>query len=314
MTSSSAPSETLSPDEAFDVLGNETRINILQMLGESDDPMSFTALRDAVGLRQGGQFNYHLDKLVGHFVTKTDDGYELRRPGRRVIEAVLSGAVTDDPELEPADVDLECLLCGASIRISYRSERVELYCVECSGQYGRRVEERESSFDSSGGYLGGYEIPPAGLDGRSPHELLVASSLWSHLESIALANELCPRCGAVVDIAITVCEGHDRSEELCTTCDNRHAVQVERACENCEFARGGMAINILATKLELRQFVAEQGIDPIVEGFKWGWDCEEEIHSIDPFRADFTFEVGEESITLHTGEAFEIRGVTRATR
>ncbi|MFB6206666.1 MAG: ArsR/SmtB family transcription factor, partial [Haloglomus sp.] len=85
----------LSPDEAFGVLGNETRIQILQTLGEADGPLSFTELRDRVGIRQGSQFNYHLDKLVGHFVRKTDDGYELRLAGRRVIYAVLSEAVTE---------------------------------------------------------------------------------------------------------------------------------------------------------------------------------------------------------------------------
>ena len=310
MTSSGTPRATLSPDEAFSVLGDETRIEILQVLGESGGPMSFTALRDAVGLRQGGQFNYHLDKLVGHFVKKTDDGYDLRQPGRRVVEAVLSGAVTHDPELEPTPVDFECLLCGNSIRVSYRSERVELYCTECSGQYGQYVEDRESSFDNSGGYLGAYQISPAGVGDRSPYQLLAASSLWSHLENVALANGLCPRCGAVVTTAITVCEDHDRSEGLCSTCDNRHAVQVARSCENCGFSRGGMAINILATTLELRRFVAEQGIDPIAEGYKWGWDCEEHVRSVEPFRADFTFEVGGESITLHTGEGLEVLGVT----
>ena len=310
MTSTSTLQETLAPDEAFAVLGDETRIEILQVLGKSDDPLSFTALRDAVGIRQGGQFNYHLNKVVGHFVTKTDDGYELRQPGRRVVEAVLSGAVTHDPELEPTDVDYECLLCGASIQVSYRSERVELYCTACSGQYGRRVAERESSFDRSGGYLGGYQIPPAGVDGRSPYGLLEAASLWSHLENIALANGLCLRCGAIVNISITVCEDHDRSEGLCGTCDNRHAIQVEQSCENCQFTRRGMAINILAAKLELRRFVAEQGIDPIVGGYKWGWDCDEQVHSVDPFRADFTFEVGAESITLHTGEDLVVLAVT----
>lgn len=306
MTSPSKPGETLPPDEAFAVLGDETRIEILRVLGESNGPVSFTALRNAVGLRQGRQFNYHLDKVVGHFVTKTGEGYELRQPGRRVVEAVLSGAVTHDPVREPTDVDFECLLCGAAIQVSFRSERVELYCTECSGQYGQHVAERESSFGTSGGYLGGYQIPPAGVGDRSPHGLLEASSLWSHLENIALANELCPRCGAVVDSTMTVCEDHNWSEGLCSTCDNRHAVQVKRCCANCQFTRKGMAINILATKLELRQFVAEQGIDPIVEGFKWGWDCDEEIHSIEPFRADFTFEVGGETITLHTGKGLEV--------
>lgn len=306
MEPSNTPDGGLPPGDAFSVLGNETRLEILRVLGESDDPLSFTALRDAVGLRQGGRFNYHLDMVVGHFVRRTEDGYELAQPGRRVIEAVLSGAVTHDPVLEPTGVDFECLLCGGSIAVSYRAERVELYCTECPGQYGQRVEERESSFDGPAGYLGGYQIPPAGVDGRSPSELLAASSLWSHLENVALANDLCPRCGAVVDHEITVCDAHDRTEGLCPACDNRHAVQVTQSCANCHHTHAGMAINVLGTRLELRRFVAAQGIDPIVEGYRWGWDCEEDVHSVDPFRADFTFTIADESITLHTGEGLEV--------
>lgn len=311
MQSADTPAETLSPDEAFAVLGDETRLSMLQVLSESGEAMSFTELREAVGLAQGSQFNYHLDKLTGHFVANTDDGYLLRQPGRRVIEAVLSGAVTDDPVLEPSPVDVDCRLCGSAIQISYRAERVELYCVGCSGQYGERVAERPSSFSDAGSYLGGYGIPPAGLAGRSPAELLAASSLWTHLEGVALANELCPRCGAVVDNSVTVCEAHTTEAGLCSTCDNRHAVQVRRVCRNCGFTRRGMAINILAATRELRQFVAAQGIDPIVEGYKWGWDCAEDVHSVEPFRADFTFEVAGAEIVLHTGPGLEVLEVSR---
>lgn len=76
-------SATLSPGEAFGILGNATRVDILRTLAEAGlgETLSFTALRDRVGIRQGAQFNYHLDKLVGHYVTKTNDGYALRPAG-----------------------------------------------------------------------------------------------------------------------------------------------------------------------------------------------------------------------------------------
>jgi hypothetical protein len=90
-------SERLSPDDAFATLGNETRLGILQTLGRAGEDLSFSVLRDRVGVEDSGQFNYHLEQLVGHFVRKTEDGYQLRRAGRRVVEAVLSGAVTDAP-------------------------------------------------------------------------------------------------------------------------------------------------------------------------------------------------------------------------
>lgn len=309
MSPSRSPGDTVPPEEAFSVLGNETRVEILRVLGQADEPMTFTSLREAVGLRQGGQFNYHLDKLVGHFVKKGEDGYELRKPGRGIVEAVYSGAVTEDPEIEPTPVDFDCLLCGAQIKISYRAERVELYCSSCAGQYGERVTSRPSSFETSDGNLGGYQVPPAGVSDREPEELLHASSLITHLENVALANGVCPRCGGTVDVDLIVCKDHDRSNGRCPECDDRHAVQLDRRCTNCHFQKGGMAINILATRLELRQFVAEQGIDPIVEGYKWGWDCEETVLSLDPFRGEFTFEVDGASITFRTDENLAIEEV-----
>lgn len=90
---------TLSPDEAFAVLGDDTRLQILQMLGAADEPLAFSELFDRIEYHDSSNFGYHLDKLVDHFVRKTDEGYALRQAGRRVVEAILSGAVTDDPVL-----------------------------------------------------------------------------------------------------------------------------------------------------------------------------------------------------------------------
>lgn len=300
----------LPPEEAFTVLGNELRMRIVSELGAVDHPLSFTELRDRVGLRQGGQFNYHLDKLVGHFVEKTDDGYALHQPGSAVVQAILSGAVTENPVIEPTEVDFACLLCDAPVLVGYHAERVELYCTGCTGQYEDKADN-PPSFDDVGGYLGHYTLTPTGAEDRSPYELLEAASLWAHLENVALANGLCMRCGGMVETDVTVCGSHNPEGERCPTCSNRHSVQVDRTCTTCGFSRGGMAITILATHRELRKFVAEQGIDPIVEGFKWGWDCDEDVHSIEPLRADFTFEVEGEAITLHTGADLEVVDVTR---
>lgn len=117
----------LAPDDAFAVLGNETRMEILQTLGKGDEPLSFSELRDRVGMRDSGQFNYHLGKLQGHFIRKVDDEYELRGAGRRVVEAVLSGALTDDPVVEPTVIDMDCRLCGAPIELGFDHDRVRFY-------------------------------------------------------------------------------------------------------------------------------------------------------------------------------------------
>jgi hypothetical protein len=59
-------------------------LSILLGLWEAFEPfteenaVSFSELRDRVGTRDSGQFNYHLDQLTGHFIRATDSGYELR--------------------------------------------------------------------------------------------------------------------------------------------------------------------------------------------------------------------------------------------
>jgi hypothetical protein len=93
--------------EALSVLGNETRIRILQALADAAEPLSFTELRESVGIRDTGKFNYHLTKLCEYFVRETDDGYELGHAGSRVVAASQAAA---NPV--PSDAVEECPVCG----------------------------------------------------------------------------------------------------------------------------------------------------------------------------------------------------------
>ena len=83
--------------EAFGLLANETRLAIMLALWEAYDPhaednaVGFTELRGRVGIRQGAQFNYHLDKLVGVFVDSTDGGYRLRPVGLNLVQTLIAG-------------------------------------------------------------------------------------------------------------------------------------------------------------------------------------------------------------------------------
>lgn len=57
----------------------EPRLKILNSLAEADGPLTFSTLRESVGTIYSGQFNYHLRKLDGLFVRKTDDGYSFAK-------------------------------------------------------------------------------------------------------------------------------------------------------------------------------------------------------------------------------------------
>ncbi len=61
-------------------------------------------------------------------------GHELRieivkrlgRAGERIVEAVLSGAVTDDPVLSRTEIDQSCPYCGAPVEVEYGQEQLTL--------------------------------------------------------------------------------------------------------------------------------------------------------------------------------------------
>jgi len=295
----------LSPDEAFGVLGNETRVRILRALSGAEGPVSFTDLRDEVGIRHGGQFNYHLDKLVGHFVEKTDRGYLLRSPGRRVVQAILSGAVTDDPTLEPTVVDFACHHCGAPVEVSYSEGDTRLSCTECGGNYdGSAGCDRGSGVER--GNLMNMSLPPAGVQGRTATGVLRAAATWGHLHALSATGGVCPRCSAPVDHSVRVCERHEDVDGLCDRCGHRLSVRLRFRCRNCTYVQEFAAVMGLLDAPELLAFVGTHGLNTTSMGIDWGWEYGEEILSVEPFRGRFTFTIEGDSLVLTVDEAFDV--------
>ena len=218
---------------AFKLLGNETRLSLLLALWDAHEPaseenaVSFTALRDRVGVEQGGKFNYHLDKLVGHFVRKTDEGYELRRAGQQVIQAVISGAGIEDEHLERTPIDLDCPYCGGPTIISYQDESLYHRCTACDGCLGDRYDELD-------GLLMVVPFDPAGFDDRGPTELYHASTVRSTWETQTFIEGVCPSCSGRVESSLDVCREHDDNEGICPTCGRRPAVMAEFRCQTCK--------------------------------------------------------------------------------
>jgi hypothetical protein len=311
----------VSPDDAFGVLGNEIRIQILQVLGEAEESMSFTELRDRVGLPQGGQFNYHLEKIVGHFVKKTDEGYVLRQPGRRVVQAVLSGAVTDDPELDYTEIDKACWWCGAPMVVRFRQERLELYCTGCEGLYEGQSTRRPTPLavdHSTGhpdlGFLGTLFMPPAGVQDRTPEEIFRIALAREITDYLAIAGGFCSRCSGPIDKSVTVCEHHDVSDGLCNECENRLAVHLHVRCQNCNFQRQGVFGHTLYFQREVLAFFMNNGASLLSTDSHFFREApyEEEIISTDPFEAKFIFTVGDETLTVTADDTFSVVDTVRS--
>ncbi|MEY7848612.1 ArsR family transcriptional regulator [Natrarchaeobius sp. A-rgal3] len=97
------------PVDPFKSLGNETRLEILRVLYDRtrgsnarDATVSYSTLREAVGVRDKGNFNYHLRQLDGQFLergttatgTRTgdesadEDGYRLTFAGFEIAKVI----------------------------------------------------------------------------------------------------------------------------------------------------------------------------------------------------------------------------------
>lgn len=318
MTSNSnAGDTTLAPDDAFAVLGNETRMKILRTLGDATQSLSFSELREQVGIGDSGQFNYHLDKLEGHFVSKSDGEYALRQAGKRVIEAVLSGAVTAAPIIERTEIDMDCPYCDGPLEMRYFEERAEMYCTECAGTYGSvRTQSTAESIDD--GFLGTMFLPPAGLEGRTPLEIMETGATWTNLRSVATAGDICPRCSASVETEAIVCESHEFTAGLCEQCDRHHQVRFESQCTNCIFFTSGVYAARLVMDPDFLSFQIDHELNPVTPTRVAEWlrlllDYEEDVLSTEPFEARFTFTLDEESITLTVDNELEVVGADRQT-
>lgn len=300
----------LSPDEAFGALGNRTRMDILHALGDAGEPLSFSELRARVGIGDSGQFNYHLDRLTGHFVRKTGEGYRLGAAGRRVVESVLSGAVTAVPEFEPTAVDWPCPYCGGPVEVTYDESTprpVKPYCTECAG-----LEGFAEPFGR--GQLASLQLAPAGIRGRDPGEMLRAAITWEHLENLAAYAGVCPRCSAAIEHSITVCETHDRTDGRCTDCNRPYAATLYSRCSNCIFDIEELfAAEIVIATVEMLSFLTAHDRNPVTD--PWGpviGTAEEEILSTDPFEARFTYTVDDDRLSLTVDETLTVVEATNS--
>jgi hypothetical protein len=227
-----AGTDTERATDAFATLSNETRLAILLALWDAHDSIhpeegvSFSALRDRVGVRDSGQFNYHLEQLVGGFVRKVDDGYILRRAGQKLVRTVIAGAGIEEPTLERTLIDVDCPYCGGQTAVLYEDEWLYHVCTECEGGYAGTDEQPD-------GYLTGAALDPAGFADRSPEELWAAALNRAHQDMNTMLEGVCNECSAPVRLRLKICEEHD-DEGVCSTCGRTPAAIVILACSVCK--------------------------------------------------------------------------------
>jgi hypothetical protein len=308
--------------KAFSLLGNETRLAIMLALWEAFEPfaegtwdpsegnaVAFSELQERVGTRDSGQFNYHLDQLVGQFVDRTADGYQLLPAGNKLVRTVIASAGFDEPALEPAELDLACEFCGAPTSVTFQYQRVYVVCTECDGA-GTTGEKHPS------GVIYALISNPTILRERAPEAVLSAIFTVYSKKVGMLTGGVCSECSGKVDCRLDICDDHDTDgEELCTACGRYRRVTARLVCTTCKDTTQG--------SLTLFSF-----LHPVVVGLAWKygvdlgygtWDmetvrwietvsenAEEELVSKEPPRVRLTLRHEGEAVRLTFDETLSI--------
>ena len=233
-----------------------------------------------------------------------------------MVEAILSGAVTDDPQLGRTTVEGRCADCGRALDIQWENGSVEMLCQSCERRWERSWGRVGGPQEAPEGYLGRLPFPPAGLEHRSPSEILQTAYLWTNLELLAVASGLCPRCAATVERELHICDDHDSENGPCSVCGAQHAVRLSATCTNCIYSVGCTAAWGTLPSPELLAFLFEHDLNPLAPTSVHRLDqvlngYEEAIHSRDPFRATFEFAVDGDSLRLDVDETLSVVETTR---
>jgi hypothetical protein len=167
--------------DAFSVVGDESRAAILRALvdyrGEHPDEegMSFMRLKERSGIEDKGNFNYHLDKLVGQFVEKTDDGYRLTGVGGKMAGVLLSGEYSD--RVERVTVGHTCPThdCDAELVVHLQAGWTSVRCTDDHPLFE----------------IG---VPPGTVEAHDPEDLLSIAAFYSQQVADLHAHGVCVEC------------------------------------------------------------------------------------------------------------------------
>lgn len=273
------------PHEAFAAVGDETRIDILHTLWEHrEESLSFSDLFEASALTDSGQFNYHLDRLRGHFIERTEEGYRLRNPGMDVVLSVLSNIVEDHPLTEPAVLEADCRGCGSPLELSFGDAWLSVECSSCPITYS------------------GFPTPPAGLNGRTVSEIATMFDERVRRLSGLCHRGVCPLCAGQVET-----DARDASEKMPMPAAYRHS------CLHCT----GIVLTPLGMPLleepAVVSFCHRTGVDLRRPFWRIEWlfgDEHVSVESLEPLEATVTVPGAGERLLAHLDSS----GVTSIER
>ncbi|WP_254763251.1 winged helix-turn-helix domain-containing protein [Natrinema marinum] len=196
--------------DAFSLLGHEIRLEILLALLEDwhavyTEPRSYAELMDAIGMRDSGKFNYHLDKLRGVYVREVEGGYVPTAAVTALYRAVLAHRPAERPAdqtpSDPTPIDSRCPRCDAGAVLRYERGFVTVACSAC---------EEWPGFT--------YPFPKNGFAGRSADAVARETARRARFHVGLARTGQCPFCAGTTTVDPCLEDGADAVEISCDTC------------------------------------------------------------------------------------------------
>lgn len=275
------------PEGAFEPLSDETRLQIMHTLAlqyreEPANPtMGFGELRKAVGRRDSGNFNYHLDQLRGRFIEDTDDGYKLSPAGHEVISAVVAGTYDDHDPRGPIEVSESCPVCGAVMTAKYESGLLRVSC------------DHDHQFRNT--------LPQRAVEDRSLEEIVRVMTIKTQQDLERVVEGICPRCYSSVDWNVDVTElvGVPEVTTQCSRCGTVAEVPVAAAIINHP---------------EVVAFFADHGVDirhrPLWAPVLWN-SVTVDVAREEPLELSVSVQVEGEELVATLDDSLDIQAVER---
>lgn len=247
--------------------------------------MPFSDLLDSIDVRDSGQFNYHLGKLVPQFVRTAEDGYELTFAGEQVIGAAVSGVYTDtDVTVEAIDIG-GCLDCGDTIEARYEAGWLDIECVD----YDMVITD-------------GLPAPPVLAASHDPENLPRVFNRFLLTRTQSVARGLCQYCGGRVESSLDT--------ESC------YGPFVQQSCQACGAEVGTSVQALVLDHPAVVSFLYEDDIDTretMVWNLDWLFDTDVTVAKEDPLRVELRIEQDDKRLEPTLDETLSVMDVARSS-
>lgn len=287
--------------EAFSLLGNETRLRIIQSLGDLSDPgefstVSFSRLHEASEVSDSGTFNYHLQKLTDQFVLSVDDGYRLSLQGINVYRGLRAGVFETDDDGRDSDVvgqrastDQPCLHCDRDLDVWVADGRLHLGCHPC--------DEVDIKYPVPAGGLARATDAIRADDGPTAYGVLRQRLV---IDYISMLYGFCPYCSGETTVALST-----DAETLPEPKDVRLDVVVTLTCGYCHwYLHSNLEMGLFNHPMVV-PFLQRRGIDPFSTDVEAYCDLDATVHGRDPWQLTASVTVDGDRLVLELDDSLQ---------